>query len=382
MSDRSQRSPLGSSINRRSALKYLSAGGVSLLAGCSGGDGGDGSSGGDGSDGDSDGSSGDGGGSTDGGGSGDGQSYTLISGPEGVLVYGVGSAMSATLRQNSDIIVNVQGGPSGQGLAELLRGNNDLATASAYLIQNALAGEGEPWSEVEVQQEPMQMMTMMDQRTGAVTKTSSDLHFMSDVGGSTVGLGPSGASFNDPVRDAINVAVGDGSVDYQPTSVGQESSALASDRVDAQVVPILVNHLNPSHISQVYVESDTRIMSYQADVAEQIRSQTNVGLAATPNGDLPDNVVEFAGESESVLTQSRYSLLGSSNVPADTVYTYLSTLWENREQFGEAHAGARAFSDIEFWTVSVAPEIPVHPGAAEFYQEMDVWNDEYEIGDA
>lgn len=372
MSDRSQRSPLGSSINRRSALKYLSAGGVSLLAGCSGGDG---------ADGDSDGSSGDGGGST-GGGSSSGQTYTLISGPEGVLVYGVGSAMSATLRQNSDIVVNVQGGPSGQGLAELLRGNNDLATASAYLIQNALAGEEEPWSEVEVQQEPMQMMTMMDQRTGAVTKTSSDLQFMSDVGGSTVGLGPSGASFNDPVRDAINVAVGDGSVDYQPTSVGQEASALASDRVDAQVVPIVVNHLNPSHISQMYVENETRIMSYQEDVVEQIRSQTNVGLAATPNGDLPDNVVEFAGENESVLTQSRYSLLGTSDVSADTVYTYLSTLWENREQFGEAHAGARAFSDIEFWTVSVVPDIPVHPGAAEFYQEMDVWSDEYEIGDA
>jgi TRAP-type uncharacterized transport system substrate-binding protein len=220
----------------------------------------------------------------------------------------------------------------------------------------------------------------MDQRTGPITKTSSGLQLVNELGGSTVGLGPSGASFNDPVKTAINIAVGDESVEYSTTAVGQESSKLASGRVDAQVSPIVVNQLNPSHISQVYVESDTLIMSYDSEAVDKIRSETNVGLAATPNSELPDNVKEFATESETVLTQSRYSLLGSEQIPSDTVYELLTTLWENREQFGQSHAGARAFSDIEFWTTSVVPDIPVHPGAAEFFKEMDVWSDEYQIG--
>lgn len=371
-----------SSNSRRSVLKAISVGGAGLLAGCAGGDGGDGDDSGGGSDGgDGGGSTGDGGGST-GDGSGGNGPYTLVSGPEGVLVYGVGSAMSATARQHSDVVINVQGGPSGQGLAELLRGNNQLAAASAYLVLKALRGEGDPWASVEVQQEPMQIMTMMDQRTGAVTKTSSDFHYLEDVAGATVGYGPAGASFNDPWQEVIDIAVGDGDVEYQPIAVGQESSSLASGRVDVQVVPMFVNHLNPSHISQVYVENDARVMSFQSETVEQIRAETDVGVAATPNSDLPDNVAEFTGESESMLTQARYSLLGTSEVPADTVYTFMQTLWENREQFGEAHAGARAFSDIEFWTTSVVPEIPVHPGAAEFFQEMDVWDDQYEVGDA
>lgn len=337
-------------MNRRQVLKTLGASGMVASAGCLGG------------------------------GEGGGNQFTLISGPEGVLLYGVGSSMSATLRQHSDYVVNVQGGPSGQAMAELVQGNNELAAASAYLVQNTVEGKGR-WEDIPIDHEPMQLMTMMDQRTAAVTKTNTDIQNYEDLGGTQVGLGPAGASYNDPWKEAINTITDGGEIEFTPTEASQEASAISADRVDAQVIPIHVNRLNPSHVNPVYVENDVRLLSYTEENANTVREEVGIGVDATPNDELPDNIAEFTSDPETFLTRSRYSLLGSDQISTDAAYEMMTALWENNGHFVEGHAGAQVFSELEYWLTTIVPEIPVHPGAAEFFQEHDVWSDEYEVAE-
>ena len=68
-------------------------------------------------------------------------------------------------------------------------------------------------------------------------------------------------------------------------------------------------------------------------------------------------------------------------VPDDAVYEIMRVSHEYTDFIREADASYMDHGDVERMTEFLLDDQPVHPGAAEFYQDHDVWNDDWTIGD-
>ena len=84
-------------------------------------------------------------------------------------------------------------------------------------------------------------------------------------------------------------------------------------------------------------------------------------------------------------TMTSWRLIGQwafgSEVPAEVSYEIAWLSAEHWETIQEADPTTIDHSGVESMTEGVIPEIPIHPGVADFWEEHDVWDDEWERGE-
>ena len=73
-----------------------------------------------------------------------------------------------------------------------------------------------------------------------------------------------------------------------------------------------------------------------------------------------------------------YNFISRHDLDYDAVYALLETLYENRENLSEYNALLGYHEEPEYWVSDMYEGIPFHPAAADFYQEIGVWRDEFE----
>ena len=76
-----------------------------------------------------------------------------------------------------------------------------------------------------------------------------------------------------------------------------------------------------------------------------------------------------------------YNFVCRDDLEYDTVYAFLETLYEGREGLAEYHALLDPLADEEFWVENAYEDVPFHPAAADFYEEIGVWREEFERGE-
>ncbi|SEH17431.1 hypothetical protein SAMN04487967_3169 [Natronorubrum sediminis] len=70
------------------------------------------------------------------------------------------------------------------------------------------------------------------------------------------------------------------------------------------------------------------------------------------------------------------------DVHPDAVYELCRLAHEEHDEMRDSDPTTLDYDDVEVMTEAVLPEIDIHPGAAEFFQEHDVWDDEWSEGEA
>lgn len=84
-------------------------------------------------------------------------------------------------------------------------------------------------------------------------------------------------------------------------------------------------------------------------------------------------------------TMTAWQLVGQwafgSEVPTEVSYEIAWLSSEHWETIEEADPTAIDHSGVESMTEGVLPEIPIHPGVADYWEENDAWNDEWERGE-
>ncbi|WP_058364889.1 TAXI family TRAP transporter solute-binding subunit [Haloparvum sedimenti] len=70
-----------------------------------------------------------------------------------------------------------------------------------------------------------------------------------------------------------------------------------------------------------------------------------------------------------------------SEVPAEVAYEIARISSEEWETIQESDPTAIDHSGVESMTNGVIPEIPIHPGVADYWEENDVWNDDWTRGE-
>jgi len=380
---------------RREAIKYL--GGVAsmtALAGCSGGsDGGDGggSDGGDGggSDGSGDGASdgsGDGGGGSDGGDGSSGgstpetqSSFRLISGPQNGVTFLMHNAAAGVLDRETDLGLDVVSGTSGESMVRLVRGDSDLAFGTTEVGLDALNREDQ-FSEVQFDHDLYQVSTQTTLIEPIVVPTDSDYQTWSDLEGAKIATGPQGSTYQAYYQAALDLILGEGNYELVYQGVTEIAQEFSANRVDAAGGPGIVSGLTPGFMQQLYSDNDIRLLGLTDESEQAIRDHGWLGLQTLPNDQFGDSIEAYTDDSETTTVRVDYCHYSTDKVSEESVYNLLNALWNNRDALVDAHEAWRVFEDDQHWTISLHPEIPVHPGAVRFLKEVDLWSDDLTAG--
>lgn len=346
-----------SRVSRRKFLAGTAAGSVGLVAGCSAG-----------------------GSGTPTTSSGSSNTFTYSTGTSASLAFSMGNAWSSVLRNNSDLTMNVKSSTSSQSVSSLVRGQTDIAYSTTLFGKRAKNREG-AFAEIDFQREPLQLPAYYFMRTGLVTTVDSGIEYYGDLTDKSINPGPSGTSFWEVLEIALSVATDDSLPDVRNSGVQQFSSALSSGRVDAVGGPLYTNNLVPSFMQQVYSQNDVRLLGFRPEVVEELESDSRVPIVRVPNGGTLGDIQEYTMEDETVIPSSNYVNYTTNAMSEETIYNLYKTSWDNKQALAEAHAGLRPWTNAEFYIELMTPEIPVHPGAKRFLEEVGAWKSEYTVGE-
>ncbi|MGQ4556823.1 TAXI family TRAP transporter solute-binding subunit [Halobellus sp. GM3] len=346
-----------------------------FLAGCSSGSSGNNQSGGD-----SDGS--------DGGGGSDGSSdttttsgsssnrVTMLTSPPGTLGNAMGNGMMSLFSQETEYSGSASAGSGSiQNIVEVMRGEADLSRGVTSVLWAAYNGE-DPVN-VDAEYQPLQLISHQYLRAALVCKTSDDFEYVSDLSGSPVARGPQAASFQPALDLAYNAVMDDHNDAYQAPN--EMAPALAAGNVKASII-MNTNGAMPSFAQEVASRSSTRLLGWKEENIQQIRDMDNVTGVMQAN-DFWDGVDEFVMSPDTFMPSVNYSMISSAATSSEVVYTFLDTIFSNRDGLPDIHAGFGPWTDEEWYTRLVDPRIPFHPGAAEFLRDNDLWSDDFQEAD-
>lgn len=352
--------------NRRTLLKSAAGvAGAGLLAGCLGGGGG----------GDGNGTDGGGNGSGGGGGSGGATDMIMLTSTSTTAAYAMSQGIAATVNQNSDA-VNVDARPSEGTNANV--GQLDRQEAQIVYIQNWTANkiaEGEePFSELSFT--PNQVHHLYDLAWFLCTgkdgwETVADIQ-----SGSRVSPTPRGSG----TAEMLEYALGFATDDYERVSIdyGSQGSAMSEGRLAVGAGTFVNFSVQPGWLQEMKGTVDLRVLDFPDDVVSQLEDDPAINVADIDTAQfdgfdyLPDRL-RTPGLS--------YNFVVRNDLSYDAVYSYLETLHANREGLEEYNALLGPLAESEQFLANPYTDMPFHPAAADFYEEIGIWNDDLTRGE-
>jgi TRAP transporter TAXI family solute receptor len=364
---------------RRETIKYLGGtAAITALAGCSGGGGG--SSGGDSGGDDSGGDGGSGDGSGGGGTTQSGpepeefSTFRLISGPQNGVTFLMHNAAAGVLDRETDLGLDVVSGTSGESMSRLVGGQSELAFGTAKAGLDAVNRAG-PFGQVDFAHDLYQVSTQTTLIEPVIVPTGSDYQTWSDLDGVSIATGPQGSTYQAYYREALDNIVGEGNYELVHQGVTEIAQEFSAGRVDAAGGPGIVSGLTPGFMQQMYSDNDIRLLGLSEESQSMIEEHPWLSVQTLPNSAFGDSIEEYTQESETTTVRVDYPHFSTDKVSADSIHNLLDALWNNRQSLIDAHPAWELFSEDSVWTGALNPDVPVHPGAVEFFKENDLWDD-------
>lgn len=203
-----------------------------------------------------------------------------------------------------------------------------------------------------------------------VTLSGSGIETWEDLKGKTVFTGPPAGSASATSEALIKIITGyEAGTDYEAVrlSWGEGYAALADGKIDMMVRPAEVGSAN---IERFGLNGEFRILSIPEDV---VGSDAMQALFGRPGR----GMLMFAGDLyKGQLTSGEITALGftqfvgtHAGVDEEVVYQATKAFWEGLD---EVHATAFFLKSVTPETALTAVNVPLHPGAARYYDEAGV----------
>jgi len=191
--------------------------------------------------------------------------------------------------------------------------------------------------------------------------------------GSRIVPTPRGSGTRPALEHGLDYAVDD----YERASIqyGELASALNEGRIDAAAVTILNSDIEPGWVQEMKGSVDLRLLDWPEDAVEEMRDDPALFIEDV-------DMTKFDGydyASDTVPSISfAYNFIVRDDLDYDTLYSFMETMYEARGDLSEYNALLGYLEDSEYWVTDMYEGIPFHPAAADFYQEIGVWKDEFE----
>ncbi|SDE75851.1 TAXI family TRAP transporter solute-binding subunit [Halorientalis regularis] len=290
--------------------------------------------------------------------------------------YTMSTVIANVVNQNNDT-VNVQAQPSegtNANIGRLARDESDIAYIQNWTASK-IANEEEPFKNLDFQ--PVQAFHLYD-LAWFMCSANDGWTSVGDIGqGDRISPTPSGSGTAEMLEYALGFAETDG---YERISIGYgtQGSAMSEGRLDAGAGTFVNLAVEPSWLQQMKSTVDLRLLQFPSDVVSELEEDPSVIMSEV-------DTTQFEGYGYAPDTLNTpalaYNFVTRDDFDYDTLYTFLETLWANRDGLGEQNALLGKMENGEFWIKNGYETLPFHPAAADFYKEKGVWNDEYTVAE-
>jgi TRAP transporter solute receptor, TAXI family len=270
----------------------------------------------------------------------------------------------------------ITGGPV-ENMRLLSQGELEIAQTTTNAAYEAYLGQGG----FEGSQVPMLgLFALYPANCTLAALASSDITTIEDLRGKRIAIGPPAAGITVIIEawlEAYGIAE-----DATLVRIGYAEGAdqLRSGGVDAALI-YGVGVSPAGFLQELDVATDLRVLGWDVD-----NDLYNALKEAHPElavyGTFSKDLVE--GLETDLIVPTTYSLeYSATSYPEEDGYQLVRAVWENRQAIADRAALGRWLGIApENMLLGLLPEIPVHPGAARFYQEQGVWDDAYTIGES
>ncbi|CAI49402.1 TRAP-type transport system periplasmic substrate-binding protein [Natronomonas pharaonis DSM 2160] len=334
-------------MSRRSVLGAVGAGATAALAGCSGGQ--------------------------------DGDPLRMRTSTEGTTAYAANQGIAAVINEHTDeIFAEAQTSPG----TEANLGALSNEEAEMVYLQN--------WSAHEIAQgigqigdldfQVAQVFHYYDLPWFFCTATD-DIESLSDIESDhSVSPTPEGSGTAPALEHALDIAT-DG-YERQSITYGEQGSAMQEGRLDVGAGTYLNFDIEPGWLQEMMSTVDLTILDVEDGTVDAWEDDDRLLIESFPGSDLEAGEATPAAVPETVYCPTfAYNFVSRADLDYDLVYEFLTVMHEHRMELEEYSAVLASLEDEAFWVENAYDDIPFHPAAADFYEEIGVWSDEFERAD-
>lgn len=289
-------------------------------------------------------------------------------GPSGgtfnVVATGLGDLMRQTF---PDSIIGVQPGGSGPNLLRVSAGDADLGITSASNAADAWAGL-DPATPDNPIQNVRGLMTFFPSAIQIWVDAKSDIQSIEDLVGKQISAGQPGQTSWNAFNNLLTVhgmTIDDLEADggkVHHLSWKESQNGLRNGQLDAVMWVALYPH---STVLATEAARELRVLEIADDKADAYLEEYGGGFEKVT---LPVGL--YKGQSKPVTSVGTKTFLFASDAMSDdTAYKVTSSIWNNLDKFQKTHA---LLQYIDADTAGRGMLVPIHPGAARFYEEQGI----------
>jgi TRAP transporter TAXI family solute receptor len=307
----------------------------------------------------------------------------------GTAIYAASQAITATVNANSD---NVQ--------LEALPSKGPAENAGRMDRGEAAIGQFTDWVKSQVQQgnDPYGDLSYSPQQLFSVyvvpwiiVTNNPDIKTITDISSDTnIVIGPSGYGTYELFTRALELY---DVTDYTVKDVQypEQASAFSDDRIDVGLTNILNppidRAIEPGWVQEIKATTDELGVIHWPDGGDRLveddvieTHEWDVGAydqeyASSPGYNLYEPQNPYTSVTEN------YNFVARDDVPRDLIYDMLTTMHDQVDTLGEQHALLEFYKEDDVWVLGAWDDLDFHPGAADFYEELGVWKDEWSRGE-
>jgi len=302
---------------------------------------------------------------------------TLGTAPVGGAFRPTGDALASVLEENkgqNNWKFQSKGTRGSQmNIRELDSGDVQLALSNSAISFRAVHGTGVWDKEFEIRT----VMTLAANIGVFISKADSGIKTIADLRGKRVSVGPSGAGFEmflGPLLAAHGVTY----KDFTPVNQNYSDSVglLGDGNID---VAFMGGAVPLPALAQACTSHAIHFIAYDEAVRTSLIAN-NQEYPFFQEGKIPatnaDGKPTYKGLTADVpaLDVGSMHLITTVDEDEELIYQVTKTLWEQREEIGNRHAGAG--KSINEQNAARFTGTPFHDGAIRFYKEIGIWNDE------
>lgn len=285
-------------------------------------------------------------------------------------------AIQSVLAEESDsasLSVQATGGDP-QNIRVYDQGEIDAYSAGEFIVANARNGDP-PFDESPVENFPYQGFGIQSINMYWISLTGSEIETTDDLVGRDVWAFPPSWGFRSLLVNILtNLGVWE---DIEPNvvNVGLGDVASTIEEGNIEALPAYTTNFSilPSWLVEVDSRAEVQLVEHTDDYVQAIEDTAGTSHAEI---DLAGWDQDLGADSTSSWSQT-YQLYFGESVPDDAVGEVMRVCHEHSDQIQESQSGYLDQSNLENMTFPLHSEMPVHPGAAAFYRENDVWNDSW-----
>ena len=281
----------------------------------------------------------------------------------GGTYYIVGTAFGQTINKfEPSLKVNVEvTGGSVDNMKLMQIGDLDLAFSTAPLSYFASRGEN-GFKKVD-----LNVLTAINTgRAHIVTRKNSGINSIKDMAGKRVSTAEPGSATETLAVDILMAAGLDPNKDIRRQRVNLTDSidAISDGRCDALIYQAGIGV--PS-IVEITTTSDSAVLvAIEDEVIDNLTKMHSYYIGTIiPKG-------TYGNDADLKTIGAVNHLLCRSDLEEEVAYKIVSTLFEHRDDWANAHSSCK---EQTLETATMGASVPVHPGAIKYYKEKGVWKD-------